>query len=75
MTEQRNPTQEEVRSIMNEVYNIWFTKYKNSETDEQFQNMVKDAHIILKKYPFELCEVMLLKLSNAIEAYYKERKR
>lgn len=73
--EQRTPTQDEVRSVMNEVYNVWFSKYKNAETDQEFQDMVRDVHEIKKKYPFKICHDMLLEMSNIIENYYKERNR
>jgi hypothetical protein len=68
----RIPTQADVRSIMNEVYNVWFSKYKNATTDNDFQNAIREAHELNEKYPFELCETLIIQLILIIESYYRE---
>ena len=67
-----SPTREEVKQIFNEIHNVWFKKFKDSKTDEEFQAMVKEAHEINKKYPYKLCENMLFDLANIIESYARE---
>ncbi len=66
------PSKEDVKQIFSEVHNVWFKKYRDSNSDEEFQTMVKEAHEINKKYPYKLCENMLFDLANIIESYAKE---
>lgn len=66
------PSIEQVKYIFNEVHNVWFKKYREAKTDEDFKNLIRDAHSIIEKYPFNLTEVMLLELIKAIECYVKE---
>lgn len=68
------PSKEEVKQIFNEIHNIWFKKHRDSKTDEEFQSMLKEAHEINKKYPYRLCENMLIDLANIIESNAKEGK-
>ncbi len=73
MEQSRNPTPDEVREVFNEVYNKFYRKYKEANTDEEFKSLIKEANVLDKKYPFELCHHMLLDLIKIIEIYYKER--
>ena len=73
MEQTRNPTPDEVREIFNEVYNKFYRKYKQANTDEEFKLLIREANELDKKYPFDLCHHMLLDLINIIEKDYKER--
>jgi len=66
------PSIEEVKQIFNEVHNVWFKKYRESKTDEDFKNLIRDAHSIIKQYPYNLTKVMLLEMAKIIEHYLKE---
>ena len=73
MEQTRNPTPDEVREIFNEVYNKFYRKYKEANTDEEFKSLIREANELDKKYSFDLCHHMLLDLINIIENNYKER--
>ncbi|MDF2524774.1 MAG: hypothetical protein K0R31_2415, partial [Clostridiales bacterium] len=47
-------------------------KYKNATTDNDFQNAIREAHELNEKYPFELCETLIIQLILIIESYYRE---
>lgn len=66
------PDSEQVKLIFKYTYLI-YTKYKDSKTDEDFQNLVKECHVLNKQYPFELCKNILLEICNVIDRDYKER--
>jgi hypothetical protein len=66
MEQTRNPTPDE-------VYNKFYRKYKEANTDEEFKSLIREANELDKKYSFDLCHHMLLDLINIIENNYKER--
>lgn len=65
------PNSEQVRFIFKDTYNL-YVKYKNIQEDEEFEELVKETHELHKKYPFELCEKILVELLSVIEKYYNE---
>lgn len=59
------PTEEQVRLIFKETYNLYI-KYKNCSKDEEFKSLLDVVHELSIKYPFELCENILCNLMNII---------
>lgn len=66
------PSPDQVKAILNDVYNKWFTKHKNASTPEDYEELRREAIELDKKYPFELCHVMVLELMSIINSYAKE---
>lgn len=71
-TNKNIPTPEQVRLIFKYTYMI-YVKYKNSKSDQDFLNLVKLCHEIQRRFPFKLCEKVLLEICNIIEEEYKKR--
>lgn len=68
----QTPTPEQIRLIFKETYNF-FTKYNNIHKDEEWEELIKKTHELYKKYPFKLCEKLLVELLEVIEKYNKEK--
>ncbi len=68
------PSQEEVKNICKYCY-LLFTKYTNAHTDNEFNQLVAEAKEIRDRYPYKLCEVMLIEKINIIDRYYREWKK
>lgn len=66
-----NPTPKQVQEIYKYTYTI-YTRFKDSNTDVQFQNLLKECHELQRQYPFEMCEQHLLQVCNVIDGNYKE---
>ena len=73
MSDNRNPTPEEVRLIFRDVYNF-YTKWSSIDNDENWSNLLNDIHEINLRYPFEYCRKKLLDTIDLIESDYMERK-
>lgn len=71
-TNKNVPTPEQVRLIFKYTYMI-YVKYKNSKSDQDFLNLVKACHELQRRFPFKLCEKVLLEICNIIEEEYKMR--
>ena len=65
------PSQEEVRQIFNDTYNVFYKKWKDISTLEQWVDLVQDASQINQKYNCELCKQILLELVKVIEDGFK----
>ena len=72
MNDNSNPTPEQVKQIFKYTYLIYI-KLKDSKTNEEFKNLVKECHELKNKYPFEMCDNFLLQICNVIDRDYKER--
>lgn len=73
MSDTKNiPTSEQVRLIFKYTY-IIYDKYKNSKSDQDFQSLVKACHELQRRFPFKMCEKILLEICNVIEEEYKKR--
>lgn len=68
----KNPTPKQVQEIYKYTYMI-FTKYKDSDTDQDFRNLLNECHKLHEKYPFKICENQLMDVCNVIDGYYKRR--
>ena len=66
-----NPNSEQVKQIFKYTY-LLYTKYKDSKTELDYQNLVKECHKLIKKYSFELCEGILLEICKVINKNYGE---
>lgn len=69
MNELRVPNKEEIKNLFNEVHNVWLKKYWDAKTDDDFQQLVRDAQSIRERYPFQLTEVMTLELAEIIDSH------
>ncbi|HKL99226.1 MAG TPA: hypothetical protein VJZ06_04915 [Mobilitalea sp.] len=67
------PSPEEVRQIFNDTYNIFYKKWKDISTLEQWIDLVQDMSRINQKYNCELCKQILLELVKVIEHGFKQR--
>ena len=65
------PSPEEVRQIFNDTYNVFYKKWKDISTLEQWVDLVQDASQINQKYNCELCKQILLELVKVIEDGFK----
>ncbi|WP_313133754.1 hypothetical protein [Anaerocolumna sp.] len=66
------PSSEQIRLIFKYTY-VLYHKYRNSKTDQDFQNLVKACHELQRRFPFQLCEKILLEICNLIEKEYKSQ--
>lgn len=67
------PSHEEVRSIFNETYNVFYKKWKDISNPEDWDKLMQDARQLSKKYPYSLCQKILLELIEIIEDEFKRR--
>lgn len=66
-----NPDSEQVRLIFKYTY-LLYTKFKDSKTEQDYQDLVKECHELNKRFPFELCESILLEICKVINKDYGE---
>ena len=67
------PNQEEVRQIFNDTYNVFYKKWKDISSLEQWVDLIQDMSRINQKYNCELCKQILLELVKVIEDGFKRR--
>jgi hypothetical protein len=65
------PNQEQVRLIYKDTYNLYL-KFKDSKTDNEWNRLLFESNKLYKKYPFELCQEMVMGLLEIIEHTSKE---
>ncbi|WP_313132614.1 hypothetical protein [Anaerocolumna sp.] len=68
---ENNPTSEQVRLIFKHTY-LLYTKFKDSKTEQDYQNLVKECHELQERFPFELCDRILLEICKVINKDYRE---
>ena len=61
------PTQTEIRQIFNDTYNVFYKKWKDISSAEQWPLLMQDVYNIYVKYPYRLCRDILLNLVECIE--------
>lgn len=69
------PSQEEVRSIFHETYNVFYKKWKDISNPEDWVNLIQEANELDKKYPYPLCRQILLELVQVIEGEFKTKQQ
>lgn len=67
LIEYRIPDKEEIKNLFNEIHNVWLKKYWDAKTDEDFQQLDKDARTIRERYPFHITHAMTLELAEIID--------
>lgn len=67
------PSPEEVRAIFNDTYNVFYKKWKDISTPDDWVPLMQDMHQIDKKYSCELCRQILLELVKVIEHEFKKK--
>lgn len=72
MQNERTPTIEEVTQIFYLVHNVWFKKYKHAKSDQEFQDLLKDAKLLIEKHPCNLTYIMVKEISEIIHLNAKE---
>lgn len=65
------PDKEQVRLIFKETY-LFYTKW-NSISDPDWDKLMQEARELNEKYPYKLCQQILLELIDIIEDEYKRR--
>jgi len=65
------PSREQVKNIFKETYML-FVEYSDISADTDFKEYLKKTHALSKKYPFELCGLQILGISNILDNYAKE---
>lgn len=61
------PSHEEVRQIFNDTYNVFYKKWKDISSPEQWADLMQDMREINQKYNCDLCRQILLELVKVIE--------
>jgi hypothetical protein len=69
----KTPDQSEVRQIFNETYNVFYKKWKDISSLEQWVDLMKDMHEIDRRYQCGLCRQILLELVKVIENEFKSK--
>lgn len=72
--ERGTPSPIEIKDIFKYIY-LWFEKYKDSSTDDDFVNMIDDGKKIRDKYNFKFTEDLIIGLEEVIEEYYRAKTR
>lgn len=67
------PSHEEIKNIFNEVYNVFYRKWKDISSKSDWPQLMQDARELNQKYPYILCQKMLLELVDIIEDGFKEK--
>jgi hypothetical protein len=69
------PTNDDVRNIFNEVYNKWFTKYRDVDlkTAEEWDQILAEGKAIHDKYPFTLTEDLVAALYAELDRRNREK--
>jgi len=67
------PTPSEVRQIFNDTHNVFYKKWKDISTADQWANLIKDMHEIDSRYQCDLCRQILLELVKVIEHEFKSK--
>ena len=61
------PSQEEVKRIFNDTYNVFYRNWKDISDPDQWAQLAQEMHEIDKKYNCDLCRQILLELVKVIE--------
>lgn len=69
----RIPTHEEVRSIFNETYNVFYKKWKDISNQDDWPKLMQEMREIDAKYDCDLCRQILLELVRVIENEFKRK--
>lgn len=59
------PNQEQIRLIYKDTYNLYL-KYKDSVEDNEWNRFIYETNKLYKKYPFDLCKVMVTELLDIV---------
>ena len=65
------PNSEQVKLIFKETY-LFYTKWI-SVTDPDWDRLMQEARELNEKYPYKLCQQILLELIDIVEDEYKRR--
>lgn len=65
------PNSEQVKLIFKETY-LFYTKWI-SVTDPDWNRLMQEARELNEKYPYKLCQQILLELIDIVEDEYKRR--
>lgn len=66
------PSHDEIRNIFNETYNVFYKKWKDISALADWPILMQEARELNKKYPYSLCQQILLELIEIIEDGFKE---
>lgn len=66
------PSPEQIKDIFKYIY-LWFEKYKDSSSDQDFIDMIREGKKIRDRYNFEFTEDLIIGLEEVIEDYYRKR--
>ena len=69
----RIPDQTEIRQIFNDTYNVFYKKWKDISSSEDWVLLIQDMREIDQKYKCDLCRQILLELVKVIEDEFKRR--
>ena len=67
------PSHDEIRNIFNETYNVFYVKWKDISDLSKWDDLMQDVRDLNNKYPYSLCEKILLGLIEIIEDKFKRR--
>lgn len=67
------PSHEEVRSIFNETYNVFYKRWKNISNLDDWPRLMQEMHEIDQKYNCDLCRQILLELVVIIQEEFLKK--
>lgn len=68
----KHPNNEDIRLIYKDTYNF-YQKWKDISSLDDWVILVREARDLNNKYPYSLCERILLELVEVIEEEFKRR--
>lgn len=71
-TVKKYPSPEQMRLIFKDTYSFYL-KWKDVQNGNDWFMVVDESHEIRDKYPFEICEDMLIKIMQVMEHDYAIR--
>ena len=66
------PSPIQIKEIFKHTY-LFFNKYKDSSSDQEFIDMVREGKKIRDRYNFKFTEDLIIGLEEIIEEYYRKR--
>lgn len=69
------PSHVEIRNIFNETYNVFYKKWKSISNPADWDILMQEVRDLNRKYPYSLCQRILLELVEIIEDGFKEKEK
>lgn len=67
------PNHEQIKQIFNDTYNVFYRKWKDISSPEQWVQLMQDMREIDAKYNCNLCRQILLELVKVIQEEFLKK--